>query len=65
MQSSPHGRNETKGITAMDTLRAEDEEILTFDVSDEALEIAGTDRTNFTYGVCTLDQPGCFPSTDA
>jgi hypothetical protein len=48
----------------MDTLRAEDEAILTFDVSDEALEIAGTDRTSFTYGVCTLDQPGCFPSTD-
>ena len=46
----------------MDTLRAEEEEILTFDVSDEALEIAGTDKTNFTFGVCTLDQPGCFPS---
>ena len=29
---------------------------------DEALEIAGTDKTNFTFGVCTLDQPGCFPS---
>jgi len=40
----------------------EEEEILTFDVSDEALEIAGSDKTNFTWGVCTLDQPGCFPS---
>jgi len=49
----------------MDTLRAEEEAILTFDVSDEALEIAGTDRTNFTFGVCTLDQPGCPPSIDA
>jgi hypothetical protein len=49
----------------MDTLRAEEEAILTFDVSDEALETAGTDRANFTYGICTLDQPGCFPSTDA
>jgi hypothetical protein len=48
----------------MDTLRAEEEEILTFDVSDEALEIAGTDRTNFTFGVCTLDQPGCPPTID-
>jgi hypothetical protein len=32
----------------------EEEEILTFDVSDEALEIAGSDKTNFTWGVCTL-----------
>jgi phosphoribosyl 1,2-cyclic phosphodiesterase len=48
----------------MATLKIEEEEILTFDVSDEALEIAGTviDKTNFTFGVCTLDQPGCFPS---
>ena len=46
----------------MATLKTEEQEILTFDVSDEALEIAGTMRTNFTYGVCTLDQPGCFPS---
>lgn len=46
----------------MATLKTEEEEILTFDVSDEALEIAGTDKTNFTWGVCTLDQPGCFPS---
>ena len=49
----------------MDTMRVEEEEILAFDVSDEALEIAGTDRTNFTYGVCTLAQPGCGPSIDA
>jgi hypothetical protein len=53
-----------KRINAMVTLKTEEEEILTFDVSDEALEIAGTDKTNFTWGVCTLDQPGCFPSTD-
>ena len=46
----------------MATLKTEEEEILTFDVSDEALEIAGTDKTNFTWGICTLDQPGCFPS---
>jgi len=46
----------------MATLTEEEEIILTFDVSDEALEIAGSDKTNFTYGVCTLDQPGCFPS---
>ena len=46
----------------MATLKTEEEEILAFDVSDEALEIAGTDKTNFTFGVCTLDQPGCFPS---
>jgi len=46
----------------MTILTTEEEEILTFDVSDEALEIAGSDKTNFTFGVCTLDQPGCFPS---
>ena len=46
----------------MATLKPEKEEILTFDVSDEALEIAGSGKTQFTYGVCTLDQPGCFPS---
>jgi len=45
----------------MATLTGE-EEILAFDVSDEALELAGSDKTNFTWGVCTLDQPGCFPS---
>jgi hypothetical protein len=46
----------------MATLKTEEEEILTFDVSDEALEIAGSDKTNFTWGVCTLAQPGCGPS---
>ena len=44
------------------TLKTEEEMILAFDVSDEALEIAGIDKTNFTFGVCTLDQPGCPPS---
>jgi hypothetical protein len=47
----------------MASLKTEEEEILAFDVPDEALEIAGmSDRTNFTFGVCTLDQPGCPPS---
>ncbi len=47
----------------MASLKTEEEEILIFDVSDEALEIAGIgDHTNFTFGVCTLDQPGCPPS---
>jgi len=46
----------------MAILKTDAEEILTFDVSDEALERAGSDQTNFTWGVCTLDQPGCFPS---
>jgi hypothetical protein len=53
---------EAKRISAMATLKPEEEEILTFDVSDEALEIAGSGKTHFAYGVCTLDQPGCFPS---
>jgi hypothetical protein len=48
----------------MATLKTEEEEILTFDLSDEALERAGlSDKTNFTFGVCTLEQPGCPPST--
>lgn len=46
----------------MDTLIAEEEDILTFDVSDDALEravsVAGA-AGNFTWGVCTLDQAGC------
>jgi hypothetical protein len=56
----------TKRINAMTTLKTEGEEILTFGVSDEALEIAGTvsEKTNFTWGVCTMDQPGCPPSID-
>ena len=50
----------------MTSLKTEDEEILNFDVSDIALELAGTvnDQTKFTFGVCTLDQPGCPPSTN-
>jgi hypothetical protein len=45
----------------MATLKTEEEEILAFDLSDEALEVAGTvsDKTNFTWGVCTMDQTGC------
>jgi hypothetical protein len=44
--------SELKGINAMTTLKIAEEEILTFDVSDEALEIAGmvTGTTNFTFG---------------
>jgi hypothetical protein len=44
---SATGVSEVKGMSAMATFETE-EEILTFDVSDEALEIAGIDRTNFT-----------------
>ena len=46
----------------MAALKTEEEEILTFDVSDEALEIAGSEKANFTWGVCTFEQPGCPPS---
>lgn len=50
----------------MTTLKTAEEEMLTFDVSDEALEIAGmvNGTTNFTFGVCTFEQPGCPPSID-
>ena len=41
----------------MASLQTDEQEILTFDVSDEALEIAGMDPTRWTFGVCTLDQP--------
>jgi hypothetical protein len=47
----------TKGLNAMvDITLKTEEEILAFDVSDEALEIAtGTvsDKANFTLGACT------------
>jgi hypothetical protein len=46
----------------MATLKTEEEEILTFDVSDEALEIAAgtvSGTANFTFGVCTYQQIGC------
>jgi len=39
-----------------------EEEILAFDVSDEALENAAvtvTDKANFTWGYCTANQGGC------
>jgi len=50
----------------MTTLKSAEEEILSFDVSDEALESAGMVRgmINFTFGVCTFEQPGCPPSID-
>jgi hypothetical protein len=56
--------SEAKRINAMANLKTEEEEILTFNFSDEALEIAGAmgDRANFTFGVCTFEQPGCPPS---
>ena len=40
-------------------IEEQEEEILAFDVSDEALESAGTvsDKTNFTLGGCTFEQP--------
>lgn len=45
----------------MDALKTEEQDILTFEISDQALEIAGTasGQANFTWGVCTLDQVGC------
>lgn len=49
----------------MDALNTEEEDVLTADVSDQALEIAGMAsgqvnfQVNFTWGVCTLDQAGC------
>ena len=48
----------------MADLKTEVEEILTFNFSDEELEIAGTmgNSVNFTFGVCTFEQPGCPPS---
>jgi hypothetical protein len=44
------GVSGAKRIKAMATLKTEEEGILTFDVSDEALEIAGSvsDKANFT-----------------
>ena len=42
----------------------EEEKIFTFDVSDAALEIAGTasGRAKITWGICTTNEPGCPPS---
>jgi len=47
----------------MDALTTEEEEILTFDVSDEALEIAGTvsNRINFTWGFALWIRLGVRP----
>jgi hypothetical protein len=56
------GVSEAKRIDGMATLKTAEEEILTFDVCDEALEIAGSDKANFTWGVCTFEQMGCPPS---
>jgi methylase of polypeptide subunit release factors len=46
----------------LDITLKDEEEILAFDVSDEALEIAAgtaSDKANFTFGVCTYQQIGC------
>jgi hypothetical protein len=47
----------------VDIISKTEEEILTFDVDDEALEIAAgkvSGKANFTFGVCTaLAQEGC------
>ena len=43
---------EARKISAMATLKPEEEEVLTFDVSDEALEIAGSDRTHLSVNLC-------------
>ena len=43
-------------------LEQTEQEVLAFDVSDEALEIAAgtvSDKANFTFGDCTLQQIGC------
>jgi hypothetical protein len=57
------GVGEAKRINAMvDITLKTEEEILAFDVSDEALEIAAgtvSDKANFTFGVCTANQAGC------
>ena len=43
---------EARRISAMATLKPEEEEVLTFDVFDEALEIAGSDRTHLSVNLC-------------
>jgi hypothetical protein len=57
------GLREAKRFNAMvDITLKDEEEILGFDVSDEALEIAAgtvSDKANFTFGVCTYQQIGC------
>ena len=43
-------------------LKTEEETIPSFEVSDEALEIAAatvSDKANFTWGYCTANQGGC------
>jgi hypothetical protein len=52
-----------KRINAMvDITLKTEEEILAFDVSDEALEIVAatvSEKANFTWGYCTALQGGC------
>lgn len=54
---------EVKRINVMvDIILKTEEEILAFDISDEALEIAAatvSDKANFTWGYCTANQGGC------
>jgi len=53
--NSAGGERTTKGYRAMKyKIEQTEEEILAFEVSDEALEIAaGTEKANFTLGACT------------
>ena len=46
----------------VDIILKTEEEILGFDVSDEALEIAAASvsgKADFTWGYCTANQGGC------
>ena len=53
--NSAAGERTTKGYRAMKyKIEQTEEEILVFEVSDEALEIAvGKEKANFTLGACT------------
>jgi hypothetical protein len=53
--NSAGGERTMKGYRAMKyKIEQTEEEILAFDVSDEALEIAaGSEKANFTLGACT------------
>ena len=46
----------------VDIILKTEEEILAFDVSDEALKIAvasASGKANFNWGYCTANQDGC------
>jgi hypothetical protein len=49
-------------VSAIRITNITEEEILDVEVSDEALEIAAgtvSDKANFTFGICTIQQSGC------